>query len=59
MKKAAFIILGILLCLFGFAQVLQLLGLIGTKTFSLAGIAAALIGFTLGAICFKQAGKSH
>ena len=58
MKKLAFTILGILLVLFGIAQGLQLLGLIGTKTFSLPGIAFTILGLALGAACFKKAFKA-
>jgi hypothetical protein len=59
MKKIVFAILGILLILFGIAQGLQLMGLIGTKTFSLAGIAFTILGFALGAACFKKCLKSE
>ncbi|MCL1887662.1 MAG: hypothetical protein FWF96_02170 [Kiritimatiellaeota bacterium] len=57
MKKIIFFILGILLCLFGFAQVLQLAGLIGTKMFTISGVGFAILGFALGAACFKKVKK--
>jgi hypothetical protein len=55
MKKVALSVLGGLLILFGIAQVLQLAGLIGTKTFSLPGVAFAVLGLALGTGCFKKA----
>ena len=58
MGKIILIILGILLIFFGIAQVLQLMGLIGTKTFSMPGIAFAVLGFALGAACFKKVFKN-
>lgn len=58
MKKIAFITLGVILLLFGIAQTLQLIGLIGTKTFSFAGVGLAILGLALGAGCFKKALKT-
>jgi len=55
MKKVVLTVLGVLLVLFGLAQGLQLAGLIGTKTFSLPGLAFTLLGLALGAACFKKA----
>lgn len=53
--KAVWIIFGILCIVFAVAQVLQAAGLIGTKTFSLPGVAFIVLGFALGAGCFKKA----
>jgi hypothetical protein len=58
-KKLVFSILGILLVLFGIAQGLQLLGLVGTGLFSLPGIAFTVLGIALGAACFKKALKAE
>jgi uncharacterized integral membrane protein len=55
MKRIILVVLGVLLTLFGIAQALQLAGLIGTRTFSIAGVGLALLGFALGAVCFKKA----
>jgi len=54
LKKTLLIVLGILLGAFGFAQVLQLIGLIGTKRLSIPGAALALLGFALSAACFQK-----
>jgi len=53
--KTVWIIGGVLCIFFGIAQLLQLLGLIGTKAFSLPGVAFVILGFALGAACFKKA----
>lgn len=53
--KSIWIVLGVLLVLFGLAQVLQFAGLIGTKQASLPGIVFIVLGFALGAGCFKKA----
>ena len=53
--KILWIVLGVLCILFGAAQALQFMGLIGTKTASLPGAAFILLGFVLGAACFKKA----
>ncbi len=59
MKKAIFIVVGILLALFGIAHVLQLLGILGTKSFSIAGVSAVILGLALSTACFKKALKQE
>ena len=58
MEKTGFIIGGLLLCVFGFAQGLQILGLFGSKTFSIAGLALTVLGLALGLACFQKAFRS-
>ena len=53
--KIVWIILGLLCFAFAIAQFLQAMGLIGTKSFSIAGVALILLGVALGAGCFKKA----
>lgn len=53
--KIVWIAAGALCVLFALAQVLQLMGLIGTKSFSLVGVILVVLGFALGAGCFKKA----
>lgn len=55
MKKVGLIVLGVLLGLFGFAQVLQLAGVIGTKTFSMAGVVGAVAGLGFSYVCLQKA----
>ena len=57
MKKIGLSVLGGLLILFGIAQGLQLIGLIGTKHVSLPGIAFTVLGFALGAASLQKAFK--
>lgn len=59
MKKITLMVLGILLGIFGIAQGLQLMGIIGTKDFSIAGVAFTILGFALAAGCFKKAVKAQ
>ena len=57
MKKLTLVVLGILLGIFGIAQGLQLMGAVGTKDFSIAGVAFTILGLALAAGCFKKAFK--
>ena len=52
--KALNIIGGVLFALFGIAQLLQLLGLIGVG-FSIARVGFTILGFVLSFLCFKRA----
>lgn len=54
MKKLFFTILGLLCGLFGVAQILQMMGLIGTKQFHIAGVALTALGFALSLKCFQK-----
>ena len=58
-KKIILTVLGVLLGVFGIAQALQLMGLIGTKQFSIAGVAFTILGLALAASCFKKAFKTQ
>lgn len=53
--KAVWIIVGLLCFAFAIAQLMQAMGLIGTKSFSIAGVALILLGIALGAACIKKA----
>lgn len=55
MKKIGLIVLGVLLVGFGVAQVLQLMGLIGAKSFSIPGVSFAILGLVFGFVCFQKA----
>jgi len=55
--KITMIILGVLCGLFGLAQGLQLIGLIGTKTASIPGVGLTILGLAGAAVCFKKAFK--
>ncbi len=52
--KALYIIGGVLCGLFSFAQLLQLMGLIGVG-FNVAGIGFTIVGGVLSYVCFRKA----
>jgi uncharacterized integral membrane protein len=53
--KIIWIIGGVLCLFFAVAQILQLAGLIGTKTFTIPGVIFVVLGIALSAGCFKKA----
>ena len=55
MIKIIFLILGVLLVLFGIHQALQLVGLIGGPGFTVWGLVLAILGFVLGGACLGRA----
>ena len=55
MKKFGLVAMGVLLTGFGIAQTLQIMGFIGMKAFSIPGLSFAILGLTLGGVCFHKA----